>query len=69
MQKREIHETHSNNMFSQSRYVPIQYIQLGYTTSYVKIHAHLTKISLHKCFYLFLLSWALHLSHVKLFFI
>jgi len=46
MQKREMHETHSNNMLYQPRYVPINISNLVVLPDNVKTHAHLTKIDL-----------------------
>jgi len=41
-----MHETRSNNMFFQSRYVPINISNLIILPDNVKTHAHLTKIDL-----------------------
>jgi len=41
-----MHETHSNNMLSQSRYVPINISNLVALPGNVKTHAHLTKTGL-----------------------
>jgi len=46
MQKREMHKTHSNNMLSQLRYIPMFISNLVILLDNVKIHAHLTKIGL-----------------------
>jgi len=46
MQKRDMHETHSKIMLSQSRYIPINIFNLITLPGSVKIHAHLTKIGL-----------------------
>jgi len=46
MQKREMHETHSNNMLYQPRLFPIDICNLVILPDNVKTHAHLTKINL-----------------------
>jgi len=44
MPKYEMHETHSNNMLYQPRYVPINISNLVILPYNIKTHAHLTKI-------------------------
>jgi len=46
MQKRKMHETHSNNIISQPKYVPINIFNLVILLDNVKTHAHLKKIYL-----------------------
>jgi len=40
VQKREMHKTHSNNMLSQPRYVPIKIYNLVMLPDNVKTHAY-----------------------------
>jgi len=46
MQKRKKHQTHSNNILYQTRYVPMNIFNLLILPDNVKTHSHLTKIDL-----------------------